>query len=255
MTEAQTNSDEKYAIQLINMNKWYGDFHVLKDINLNVKEGERIVICGPSGSGKSTVIRCINHLEEHQKGKILVEGEEITGDVKQLERLRTNVGMCFQHFNLFPHLSIIDNLTLAPIWVKKTPKAEAEATAMKYLERVKIPDQAYKYPGQLSGGQQQRVAIARSLCMDPKIMLFDEPTSALDPEMISEVLDVMVELAEHGGMTMLCVTHEMGFAKKVADRVIFMDAGQIIEENNPKEFFENPQSERTQLFLSQIIDH
>ena len=255
MTDAQAKIDNNYAIQLINMNKWYGDFHVLKDINLNVKEGERIVICGPSGSGKSTVIRCINHLEEHQKGQILVNGEEITGDVKQLERLRTDVGMCFQHFNLFPHLSILDNLTLAPIWVKKIPKAEAEATAMKYLERVKIPDQALKYPGQLSGGQQQRVAIARSLCMDPKIMLFDEPTSALDPEMISEVLDVMIELANEGGMTMLCVTHEMGFAKKVADRVIFMDAGQIIEENNPEEFFNNPQSERTQLFLSQIIDH
>jgi general L-amino acid transport system ATP-binding protein len=255
MTEAQASTNEKYAIQLINMNKWYGDFHVLKDINLNVKEGERIVICGPSGSGKSTVIRCINHLEEHQKGQILVNGEEITGDVKQLERLRTDVGMCFQHFNLFPHLSILDNLTLAPIWVKKIPKAEAEATAMKYLERVKIPDQALKYPGQLSGGQQQRVAIARSLCMDPKVMLFDEPTSALDPEMISEVLDVMIELANEGGMTMLCVTHEMGFAKKVADRVIFMDAGQIIEENVPEEFFNNPQSERTQLFLSQIIDH
>ena len=259
MTDAQKNTkqntDNNYAIQLINMNKWYGDFHVLKDINLNVKEGERIVICGPSGSGKSTVIRCINHLEEHQKGKIIVHGEEITGDVKQLERLRTDVGMCFQHFNLFPHLSILDNLTLAPIWVKKVPKAEAEATAMKYLERVKIPDQANKYPGQLSGGQQQRVAIARSLCMDPKVMLFDEPTSALDPEMISEVLDVMVELANEGGMTMLVVTHEMGFAKKVADRVIFMDAGQIIEENTPEEFFNNPQSERTQLFLSQIIDH
>ncbi len=255
MTNPQTSTNEEFAIQLINMNKWYGDFHVLKDINLNVKEGERIVICGPSGSGKSTVIRCINHLEEHQKGQIIVNGEEITGDVKQLERLRTDVGMCFQHFNLFPHLSILDNLTLAPIWVKKIPKAEAEATAMMYLERVKIPDQALKYPGQLSGGQQQRVAIARSLCMDPKIMLFDEPTSALDPEMISEVLDVMIELANEGGMTMLCVTHEMGFAKKVADRVIFMDAGQIIEENNPEEFFNNPQSERTQLFLSQIIDH
>ncbi len=255
MTNPQNSTNEEFAIQLINMNKWYGDFHVLKDINLNVKEGERIVICGPSGSGKSTVIRCINHLEEHQKGQIIVNGEEITGDVKQLERLRTDVGMCFQHFNLFPHLSILDNLTLAPIWVKKIPKAEAEATAMKYLERVKIPDQALKYPGQLSGGQQQRVAIARSLCMDPKIMLFDEPTSALDPEMISEVLDVMIELANEGGMTMLCVTHEMGFAKKVADRVIFMDAGQIIEENNPEEFFNNPQSERTQLFLSQIIDH
>ncbi|HFC92706.1 MAG TPA: amino acid ABC transporter ATP-binding protein [Leucothrix mucor] len=255
MSEATTQAQQDYAIRMINLNKWYGDFHVLKDINLNVTQGERIVICGPSGSGKSTVIRCINHLEEHQKGKIIVNGEEITGDVKQLERLRTNVGMCFQHFNLFPHLSILDNLTLAPIWVRKIPKAEAEATAMKYLERVKIPDQANKYPGQLSGGQQQRVAIARSLCMNPKIMLFDEPTSALDPEMISEVLDVMIELANEGGMTMLCVTHEMGFAKQVADRVIFMDAGQIIEENTPNEFFNNPQSERTQLFLSQIIAH
>ena len=255
MSEATTQAQQDYAIRMINLNKWYGDFHVLKDINLNVTQGERIVICGPSGSGKSTVIRCINHLEEHQKGQIIVNGEEITGDVKQLERLRTNVGMCFQHFNLFPHLSILDNLTLAPIWVRKTPKAEAEATAMKYLERVKIPDQANKYPGQLSGGQQQRVAIARSLCMNPKIMLFDEPTSALDPEMISEVLDVMIELANEGGMTMLCVTHEMGFAKQVADRVIFMDAGQIIEENTPNEFFNNPQSERTQLFLSQIIAH
>ncbi len=255
MSEANKQTNQDYALQMINVNKWYGDFHVLKDINLNVKQGERIVICGPSGSGKSTVIRCINHLEEHQQGQIIVDGTEITGDVKQLEKLRTNVGMCFQHFNLFPHLSILDNLTLAPIWVKKIPKAKAEATAMQYLERVKIPDQANKYPGQLSGGQQQRVAIARSLCMDPKVMLFDEPTSALDPEMISEVLDVMVELADEGGMTMLCVTHEMGFAKQVADRVIFMDAGQIIEENTPTEFFDNPQSERTQLFLSQIIAH
>jgi general L-amino acid transport system ATP-binding protein len=255
MSEANTQAQQDYAIRMINLNKWYGDFHVLKDINLDVTQGERIVVCGPSGSGKSTVIRCINHLEEHQKGQIIVHGEEITGDVKQLERLRTDVGMCFQHFNLFPHLSILDNLTLAPIWVRKIPKAEAEATAMKYLERVKIPDQANKYPGQLSGGQQQRVAIARSLCMNPKIMLFDEPTSALDPEMISEVLDVMVELAEEGGMTMICVTHEMGFAKQVADRVIFMDEGQIIEENTPHEFFTNPQSERTQLFLSQIIAH
>jgi len=244
---------DDYIIRMINLNKWYGDFHVLKDINLDVKQGERIVICGPSGSGKSTLIRCINHLEEHQKGQIVIEGEELTGDIKHLEKVRTNVGMCFQHFNLFPHLSIMDNLTLAPIWVRKTPKAQAEADAMQYLERVKIPDQADKYPGQLSGGQQQRVAIARSLCMNPKVMLFDEPTSALDPEMISEVLDVMVELAEEGGMTMLCVTHEMGFAKQVADRVIFMDAGQIIEENVPNEFFNNPQSERTQLFLSQII--
>ncbi|HIO93593.1 MAG TPA: amino acid ABC transporter ATP-binding protein [Leucothrix mucor] len=255
MSEANKQTDQDYALRMINVNKWYGDFHVLKDINLDVKQGERIVICGPSGSGKSTVIRCINHLEEHQQGQIIVGGTEITGDVKQLERLRTDVGMCFQHFNLFPHLSILENLTLAPIWVRKIPKAEAEATAMQYLERVKIPDQANKYPGQLSGGQQQRVAIARSLCMDPKIMLFDEPTSALDPEMISEVLDVMVELADEGGMTMLCVTHEMGFAKQVADRVIFMDAGQIIEENTPNEFFDNPQSERTQLFLSQIIAH
>ena len=244
---------DDYIIRMINLNKWYGNFHVLKDINLDVKQGERIVVCGPSGSGKSTLIRCINHLEEHQKGQIVIEGEELTGDIKHLEKVRTNVGMCFQHFNLFPHLSIMDNLTLAPIWVRKTPKAEAEATAMKYLERVKIPDQADKYPGQLSGGQQQRVAIARSLCMNPKVMLFDEPTSALDPEMISEVLDVMVELAEEGGMTMICVTHEMGFAKQVADRVIFMDQGQIIEENVPNEFFNNPQSERTQLFLSQII--
>ena len=255
MSEAVTQAQEDYAIRMINLNKWYGDFHVLKDINIDVKQGERIVICGPSGSGKSTVIRCLNHLEKHQKGQIIVNGEEITGDIKQLERLRTNVGMCFQHFNLFPHLTIMENLTLAPIWVRKTPKAEAEEVAMKYLERVKIPDQADKYPGQLSGGQQQRVAIARSLCMNPKIMLFDEPTSALDPEMISEVLDVMVELADEGGMTMLCVTHEMGFAKQVADRVIFMDAGQVIEENNPEDFFNNPQSERTQLFLNQIIAH
>lgn len=254
MSKANTKAAmDDHIIRMINLNKWYGNFHVLKDINLDVKQGERIVICGPSGSGKSTLIRCINHLEEHQKGQIIIEGEELTGDIKHLEKVRTNVGMCFQHFNLFPHLSIMDNLTLAPIWVRKTPKAQAEADAMKYLERVKIPDQADKYPGQLSGGQQQRVAIARSLCMNPKVMLFDEPTSALDPEMISEVLDVMVELAEEGGMTMLCVTHEMGFAKQVADRVIFMDAGQIIEENTPNEFFNNPQSERTQLFLSQII--
>ena len=245
-------SDE-VAIEIHEMNKWYGTFHVLRDINLTVNQGERIVIAGPSGSGKSTLIRCINRLEEHQQGQIIVDGTELSSDLKNIDKVRSEVGMCFQHFNLFPHLSIMDNLTLAPIWVRKTPKAEAEATAMKYLERVKIPDQADKYPGQLSGGQQQRVAIARSLCMNPKVMLFDEPTSALDPEMISEVLDVMVELAEEGGMTMLCVTHEMGFAKQVADRVIFMDAGQIIEENTPNEFFNNPQSERTQLFLSQII--
>ena len=246
-------SDNDYIIEMIDVHKWYGSFHVLKDINLKVKKGERIVICGPSGSGKSTMIRCINHLEEHQRGKIVVDGIELTEDIEQIEAIRREVGMVFQHFNLFPHLTILENLTLAPIWVKKMPRAEAEEIAMKYLERVKIPEQRDKYPGQLSGGQQQRVAIARSLCMMPKVMLFDEPTSALDPEMISEVLDVMVELAEEG-MTMLCVTHEMGFAKKVADRVIFMDAGQIIEENEPEEFFSNPQNERTQLFLSQIIN-
>ena len=244
----------EHIIELNGVHKWYGEFHVLKDINLSVKKGERIVVCGPSGSGKSTAIRCINHLEEHQRGQIIVDGTELTGDLKHIEQIRKEVGMVFQHFNLFPHLTILENLSLAPIWVKKVPKAEAEATAMKYLERVKIPEQANKYPGQLSGGQQQRVAIARSLCMNPKVMLFDEPTSALDPEMISEVLDVMVELAEDG-MTMICVTHEMGFAKKVADRVIFMDAGEIVEENEPNEFFNNPQNERTKMFLSQIIQH
>ncbi len=252
-TSKMSVSDET-CIQLINMNKWYGQFHVLKDINLDVKAGERIVICGPSGSGKSTMIRCINRLEEHQEGQIIVNGTELTSDLKNIDNIRRDVGMCFQHFNLFPHLTVLENCTLAPIWVKKMPKKEAEAIAMKFLERVKIPDQALKFPGQLSGGQQQRVAIARSLCMNPKIMLFDEPTSALDPEMIKEVLDVMIELAEEG-MTMLCVTHEMGFAKTVAHRVIFMDAGQIIEENEPEEFFNNPQSERTQLFLSQILAH
>ncbi len=245
---------DKTIIEINQMHKWYGQFHVLKDINLEVKEGERIVICGPSGSGKSTLIRCINHLEEHQQGQIIVDGTELTNDLKQIGAIRREVGMCFQHFNLFPHLTVLENCTLAPIWVRKTPKAEAERLAMKYLERVKIPEQAMKYPGQLSGGQQQRVAIARSLCMNPKIMLFDEPTSALDPEMIAEVLDVMVELA-HEGMTMLCVTHEMGFAKKVANRVIFMDEGQIIEQNEPHEFFENAQHERTKLFLSQILAH
>lgn len=244
----------EHIIELNGVHKWYGEFHVLKDINLTVEKGERIVICGPSGSGKSTTIRCINHLEEHQQGQIIVDGTELTGDLKHIEQVRKEVGMVFQHFNLFPHLTILENLSLAPIWVKKVPKAEAEATAMKYLERVKIPEQADKYPGQLSGGQQQRVAIARSLCMNPKVMLFDEPTSALDPEMISEVLDVMVELAEDG-MTMICVTHEMGFAKKVANRVIFMDQGEIVEENEPNEFFNNPQNERTQMFLSQIIQH
>jgi general L-amino acid transport system ATP-binding protein len=245
---------ENLAIELVNMNKWYGQFHVLKDINLQVTRGERIVICGPSGSGKSTMIRCINRLEEHQEGQIIVDGNELTADLKKIDEIRREVGMVFQHFNLFPHLTILQNCTLAPIWVRKMPKKEAEEIAMKYLTRVKIPEQAHKYPGQLSGGQQQRVAIARSLCMNPRIMLFDEPTSALDPEMISEVLDTMVSLAEEG-MTMLCVTHEMGFARKVADRVIFMDAGEIVEENNPEDFFNNPQNDRTKLFLSQILGH
>jgi len=254
MAEAVKNvhvSDEA-AIQIVAMNKWYGEFHVLRDINLTVYKGERIVICGPSGSGKSTLIRCINRLEEHQKGDILVDGIPLTNDLKKIDEVRREVGMVFQHFNLFPHLTVLENLTLAPIWVRKVPKKDAETAAMKYLERVKIPEQAKKYPGQLSGGQQQRVAIARSLCMNPKIMLFDEPTSALDPEMIKEVLEVMVDLAQ-SGMTMLCVTHEMGFARQVANRVIFMDQGQIIEQNSPKEFFENPKSERTKLFLSQIL--
>jgi len=242
------------AIDIVGMHKWYGDFHVLKNINLRVTRGERIVICGPSGSGKSTMIRCINRLEEHQQGDIIVDGVKLTNDLKNIETIRREVGMVFQHFNLFPHLTILENCTLAPIWVRKTPKAEAVETAMKYLERVKIPEQANKYPGQLSGGQQQRVAIARSLCMNPRIMLFDEPTSALDPEMIKEVLDVMVELAREG-MTMLCVTHEMGFAKTVANRVIFMDVGEIIEENTPDLFFDSPQHERTKLFLSQILSH
>lgn len=241
------------VIELQSVNKWYGEFHVLRNINLNVKKGERIVICGPSGSGKSTMIRCINRLEEHQKGHIIVDGTELTNDLKNIDAIRREVGMVFQHFNLFPHLTVLENLTLGPIWVLRKPKAEAEATAMKYLSRVRIPEQANKYPGQLSGGQQQRVAIARSLCMNPKIMLFDEPTSALDPEMVKEVLDVMVGLAQDGGMTMLCVTHEMGFARKVADRVIFMDRGEIIEQNTPDEFFSNPQNERTKLFLSQIL--
>jgi len=239
-------------IELGKVNKWYGAFHVLKDINLVVHKGERIVVCGPSGSGKSTLIRCINHLEEHQEGSIVVDGITLDKNLKNLDYIRTEVGMVFQSFNLFPHLTILENLTLGPIWVRKMPKAEAQANAMKYLERVKIPDQADKFPGQLSGGQQQRVAIARSLCMNPKIMLFDEPTSALDPEMIKEVLDVMVELADTG-MTMIVVTHEMGFAKTIADRVIFMDQGDIVEENEPNEFFGNPQHERTKLFLSQIL--
>ena len=256
MAEAVKNvhvSDE-IAIQIVAMNKWYGEFHVLRDINLTVYRGERIVVCGPSGSGKSTLIRCINRLEEHQKGDILVDGIPLTNDLKKIDEVRREVGMVFQHFNLFPHLTVLENLTLAPIWVRKMPKKDAEELAMKYLTRVKIPEQALKYPGQLSGGQQQRVAIARSLCMNPKIMLFDEPTSALDPEMIKEVLEVMVDLAQ-SGMTMLCVTHEMGFARTVADRVIFMDAGQIVEENAPEEFFNRPQHARTKEFLSQILSH
>lgn len=243
---------DKPIIEIIEMHKWFDDFHVLKNINLTVLSQERIVVCGPSGSGKSTMIRCINRLEEHQRGQIIVNGTELTRDLKNIEKVRTEVGMVFQHFNLFPHHTILENLTIGPIWVRKTPKKEAEELAMHYLERVRIPEQAKKYPGQISGGQQQRVAIARSLCMRPKIMLFDEPTSALDPEMIKEVLDVMVDLAEEG-MTMIVVTHEMGFAKTVADRVIFMDYGEIVEENEPNEFFDNPQHERTQLFLSQIL--
>ncbi len=239
-------------IKIVGMHKWYGQFHVLKNVNLNVKPKERIVICGPSGSGKSTMIRCINRLEEHQQGDVIVDGITLTGNSKNIEAVRREVGMVFQHFNLFPHMSILDNCTYGPIWVRQMPKREAEELAMHFLERVRIPDQALKFPGQLSGGQQQRVAIARSLCMDPKIMLFDEPTSALDPEMIKEVLEVMVELAE-SGMTMLCVTHEMGFARTVADRVIFMDYGEIIEENKPDAFFDTPQHERSQLFLSQIL--
>ncbi|MBL8560679.1 MAG: amino acid ABC transporter ATP-binding protein [Gemmobacter sp.] len=246
-------SDE-VAIQITNMNKWYGQFHVLRDVNMTVQKGERIVICGPSGSGKSTLIRCINRLEEHQAGQIVVDGTELTNDLKNIDKVRSEVGMVFQHFNLFPHLTILENCTLAPIWVRKIPKREAEETAMHFLSKVKIPDQAHKYPGQLSGGQQQRVAIARSLCMKPRIMLFDEPTSALDPEMIKEVLDTMISLAEEG-MTMLCVTHEMGFAQAVANRVVFMDKGQIVEQNEPREFFNNPQSDRTKLFLSQILGH
>ena len=241
-------------IQLVGVNKWFGDFHVLKDIDLSVDRGEKIVICGPSGSGKSTVIRCINALEEHQVGSITVDGIRLTRDLKNIDAIRSEVGMVFQQFNLFPHLTVLENLTLAPIWVRRVPKAEAEETAMSFLERVRIPEQANKYPGQLSGGQQQRVAIARSLCMRPKILLFDEPTSALDPEMIKEVLDVMIELAE-GGITMLVVTHEMGFARTVANRVIFMDDGQIVEQNNPEAFFTNPKSDRTKLFLSQILSH
>jgi len=255
-SEAETNSIKRSSgekiIEIIDMNKWFGDFHVLRDINLIVYKGERIVICGPSGSGKSTLIRCINRLEEHQKGKIMVDGTELINNLKNIEKIREEVGMVFQHFNLFPHLTIIENLSLGPIWVRKVPKKEAEETAMYYLEKVHIAEQANKYPGQLSGGQQQRVAIARSLCMKPKVMLFDEPTSALDPEMVKEVLDVMINLAEEG-MTMIVVSHEMGFAKSVAHRVMFMDFGQIVEENTPHQFFDNPQHDRTKLFLSQIL--
>ena len=240
------------AVEMIGVNKWYGNFHVLRDIDLNVARGEKIVICGPSGSGKSTLIRCINRLEEHQSGRIIVEGTELTSDMRRIDEIRRDVGMVFQSFNLFPHLSILENCTLAPIWVRKMSKAEAEDQAMHYLTRVKIPEQAHKYPAQLSGGQQQRVAIARALCMSPKIMLFDEPTSALDPEMVKEVLDTRVSLAQEG-MTMLVVTHEMNFARQVADRVIFMDGGEIVEMNEPQAFFSTPQHERTRLFLSQIL--
>jgi general L-amino acid transport system ATP-binding protein len=251
MSESTPNSNHP-MVQLIGVNKWFGQFHVLKNIDLQVDKGERIVICGPSGSGKSTMIRCINRLEEHQQGQVIVDGVALTNDLKNIDTVRREVGMVFQHFNLFPHLTVLENCTLAPVWVRGMPKKDADATAMQYLERVQIPEQANKYPGQLSGGQQQRVAIARSLCMQPNIMLFDEPTSALDPEMISEVLDVMIDLAETG-MTMLCVTHEMGFARKVAHRVLFMDEGEIIEMNEPEAFFNHPQSDRTKLFLSQIL--
>ena len=245
---------DEVVVSMDSVNKWYGNFHVLRDINLEVNKGERIVICGPSGSGKSTLIRCLNRLEVHQKGTINVHGIELNSDLKNIEYIRREVGMVFQHFNLFPHLTILENCTLAPVWVRKMPKRAAEEIAMRFLEIVKIPEQALKYPGQLSGGQQQRVAIARALCMQPQLMLFDEPTSALDPEMIKEVLDTMVALAEDG-MTMVVVTHEMGFARKVANRVIFMDEGQIVEENNPEDFFGNPKNDRTKLFLSQILDH
>ncbi|PWC39667.1 amino acid ABC transporter ATP-binding protein [Azospirillum sp. TSO35-2] len=253
-TQARHFPDGAEIIRCTGVNKWYGEFHVLKNVNLNVHKGERIVICGPSGSGKSTMIRCLNRLEEHQKGTIVIDGIELTNNLKNIELVRREVGMVFQHFNLFPHLTVLENCTLAPIWVRKKPKAEAEEIAMNYLKRVRIAEQAHKYPGQLSGGQQQRVAIARSLCMSPKVMLFDEPTSALDPEMVKEVLDVMIGLAEDG-MTMLCVTHEMGFAKSVADRVIFMDRGEIVEQDTPDAFFSNPKSDRTRLFLSQILNH
>ena len=252
-TAVENQLSEDAIIEITGMHKWFGEFHVLQDINLTVQKKERIVICGPSGSGKSTLIRCINRLEEHQRGSIVVDGIELANDIKNIEKVRTEVGMVFQHFNLFPHLTIVENLTLGPIWVRKVPKKEAEENAMYYLEKVQIAEQAQKFPGQLSGGQQQRVAIARSLCMAPKVMLFDEPTSALDPEMIKEVLDVMIDLAQEG-MTMLVVTHEMGFAKSVAHRVLFMDYGQIVEQNTPNEFFDNPKHDRTKLFLSQILN-
>jgi len=257
MSENSLRSDrpaqaDEPVIQMQGVHKWFGQFHVLKDINLNVTQGERIVLCGPSGSGKSTTIRCLNRLEEHQQGRIVINGVELTNDLKQIEAIRSEVGMVFQHFNLFPHLTVLQNCTLAPMWVRKLPRRQAEEIAMHYLERVRIPEQANKFPGQLSGGQQQRVAIARALCMKPKIMLFDEPTSALDPEMVKEVLDTMVSLAE-SGMTMLCVTHEMGFARTVADRVIFMDKGEIVEQAEPEVFFTNPVNDRTKLFLSQIL--
>lgn len=254
MNSDKASQPKESIISLRTVNKWYGDFHVLKNIDLSVAEGEKIVICGPSGSGKSTLIRCINRLEKHQKGEIVIDGIELDDDIKKLKKITKDVGMVFQQFNLFPHLTILQNLTLAPIWVKKLSKDEAQRVAMQYLEKVKIPEQAHKYPAQLSGGQQQRVAIARSLCMQPKVMLFDEPTSALDPEMIKEVLDVMVDLATEG-MTMLCVTHEMGFAKQVADKVVFMDRGEIVEVNKPDSFFNNPQHQRTKQFLSQILQH
>jgi general L-amino acid transport system ATP-binding protein len=252
--QPQPSSGTDVAISLDEVNKWYGAFHVLRDVSLTIRRGERFVVCGPSGSGKSTMIRCVNALEEHQQGRIVVDGIELTRDVRTVERIRREVGMVFQQFNLFPHLTVLDNLILSPTWVKRVPKKQAMATAMELLERVHIPEQAHKYPGQLSGGQQQRVAIARALCMKPQIMLFDEPTSALDPEMIKEVLDVMVELAQ-GGMTMICVTHEMGFAKTVADTVVFMDQGQVVEMAPPQTFFTAPKSDRTQKFLSQILKH
>ena len=254
MSDTDQSAEKEPIIRITGLNKWFGTLHVLRDIDLTVAQQERIVICGPSGSGKSTLIRCINRLEEHQQGSIVVEGKEMTNDLKNIDAIRQEIGMVFQQFNLFPHLTVLQNCTLAPIWVRKMSRADAEQQAMDLLERVKIPEQAHKYPGQLSGGQQQRVAIARSLCKQPKIMLFDEPTSALDPEMIKEVLDVMVDVAA-SGVTMLVVTHEMGFASQVADRVILMDEGQIVEQNTPDEFFNNPRSDRTKLFLSQILSH